>query len=97
MDGNNLSVLAGILEPHGPATAAKLVSYTPADYSVHFFLQLVLIITACRAVGWLGRKFLAQPQVVGEMIAGVLLGPSLFGMVAPDLQAMIFPKSPIRN
>ena len=92
MDGNNLSVLAGILEPHGPATAAKLVSYTPADYSVHFFLQLVLIITACRAVGWLGRKFLAQPQVVGEMIAGVLLGPSLFGMVAPDLQAMIFPK-----
>lgn len=92
MDGAHLSVLTGILEPHGPAVAAKMASYTPGDYSVHFFLQLMLIIAACRAVGWLGRKFLAQPQVVGEMIAGVILGPSLFGMVAPDLHAMIFPK-----
>jgi len=91
MDSDILSVLTGILEPHGPAVAAKIVSYTPADYSVHFFLQLLLIIAACRGVGWLGRKFLAQPQVVGEMIAGVILGPSLFGMVAPDLHAMIFP------
>lgn len=47
-------------------------------------------------VGWAGRKFLAQPQVVGEMIAGVLLGPSLFGMLAPEVQAAIFPKE-MRN
>lgn len=43
-------------------------------------------------MGWLGKRFLGQPQVVGEMIAGVLLGPSLFGLLAPDLQALIFPK-----
>ncbi len=92
MGGDIPSVLTGILDPHGPAAAAKMVSYTPGDYSVHFFLQLLLIIAACRAVGWLGRKLLAQPQVVGEMIAGVILGPSLLGMVAPDLHAMIFPK-----
>lgn len=92
MDSNNLSVLTGILEPHGPAVAATMVSYTPGDYSVHFFLQLMLIIAVCRAVGWLGRKCLAQPQVVGEMIAGVILGPSLFGMLAPGLHAMIFPR-----
>lgn len=92
MGGDVASLLASILGPHGPAVAAKLSSYTPADYSVHFFVQLALIIATCRGVGWLGRKFLGQPQVVGEMIAGVILGPSLFGLVAPDLQAMIFPK-----
>jgi len=56
-----------------------------------FILQLVIIVAAARAVGWLGRRFLGQPRVVGEMIAGVLLGPTLFGLVAPELQAAVFP------
>ena len=34
---------------------------------------------------------LGQPQVVGEMIAGVILGPSVFGALAPGLQAALFP------
>ena len=80
-----------ILSPHGPARAAAQASYTPGDLSAHFFLQLAVILIACRVTGWLGRRFLAQPQVVGEMIAGVLLGPSLFGLVAPAWQAAIFP------
>ncbi|PTT89894.1 cation/H(+) antiporter, partial [Pelomonas sp. HMWF004] len=54
--------------------------------------RLAVILLACRVVGWAGRRFLGQPQVVGEMIAGVLLGPSLLGMLAPELQAAIFPK-----
>ncbi len=83
--------LTGVLSAHGPAVAAAPTSFTPNDYSVHFFLQLALIIAACRIVGWLGRKCLAQPQVVGEMIAGVILGPSLFGLIAPGLQATVFP------
>ncbi|UIJ44536.1 cation:proton antiporter [Sphingomonas cannabina] len=65
---------------------------TPAELSVVFFLELFVIVAAARAVGWLGKRFLGQPQVVGEMIAGVLLGPSLFGLIAPDLQAQLFPK-----
>ncbi|RYD61842.1 MAG: cation:proton antiporter, partial [Sphingomonadales bacterium] len=83
--------LGDILAPHGPAVNA-LNSYTPSDYSIHFFLQLAVIILACRVVGWLGQKFLGQPQVVGEMIAGVVLGPSLLGLFFPDLQLAIFPK-----
>jgi len=83
--------LTDVLSPHGPAVnAAK--SYAPGDYSIHFFLQLAIIILACRVVGWLGQKLLKQPQVVGEMIAGVVLGPSLFGLFFPDLQLAIFPK-----
>ncbi|MGK6354942.1 cation:proton antiporter [Sphingomonas sp. DT-207] len=83
--------LTDVLNPHGPAVnAAK--TYAPADYSIHFFLQLAVIILACRVVGWLGQKLLKQPQVVGEMIAGVVLGPSLLGLFFPDIQNAIFPK-----
>lgn len=65
---------------------------TTAQLSVVFFAQMAVIIAACRAVGWLARRYLGQPQVVGEMIAGVILGPSLLGLLAPDIQAMLFPK-----
>jgi len=65
---------------------------TPAELSVAFFLQMFVIIATCRAVGWVAKTYLGQPQVVGEMIAGVILGPSLFGLLAPDLQHMLFPK-----
>lgn len=65
---------------------------TPAELSVRFFLQMAVIIGVSRLVGWLAKRFLGQPQVVGEMIAGVLLGPSLLGLIAPDLQAALFPK-----
>src|SRR3546814_4571035 len=75
MAGEVLSLLTSILAPHGPPVGAKLSSYAPGDYSIHFFLQLALIVVACRGVGWFCRKFLAQPQVVGEMIDGVILVP----------------------
>ena len=60
--------------------------------AILLFLQLAVIIGTCRLVGWLGRRFLGQTQVVMEMVAGVLLGPSLFGVLAPELQAQLFPK-----
>ncbi|MCT8003047.1 cation:proton antiporter [Sphingomonas sanguinis] len=82
----------GILSPHGPAIAGAAATYAPGDYSIHFFLQLAVILLACRIVGWFGQRFLAQPPVVGEMIAGVILGPSLLGLAFPNLQGAIFPK-----
>ena len=65
---------------------------TNAELSVAFFLQMAIIVAACRIVGWLAKRYLGQPQVVGEMIAGVILGPSLLGLLSPDLQAALFPK-----
>lgn len=62
-----------------------------AKLSIAFFLQMFFILAACRLVGWLGRRYLKQPQVVGEMIAGVILGPSLFGLFLPELQKVVFP------
>jgi Kef-type K+ transport system membrane component KefB len=65
----------------------------PAPIAVHFFLELAAILLACRLVG-LASQRLGQPQVVGEMIAGVLLGPSLLGRIAPDVQHHLFPPGP---
>jgi Kef-type K+ transport system membrane component KefB len=62
---------------------------------VHFLLTLLLqigvILVACRAVGWLFRRF-HQPQVVGEMAAGILLGPSLLGWAWPEASQFLFPR-----
>ncbi|MGB8700814.1 MAG: cation:proton antiporter [Thermosynechococcaceae cyanobacterium] len=58
-------------------------------------LQLAAILSVCRIVSILGRRYLGQTDVVCEMIAGVLLGPSLFGILAPDLQQWLFPKMPL--
>ncbi len=60
------------------------------ELSLRFFLQLAFILGACRGVGWLARR-IHQPQVLGEMIAGILLGPSLFGWLWPAGQAWLFP------
>ena len=65
----------------------------PAATAVHFILELAVILVACRLTG-LAVQRLGQAPVVGEMIAGVLLGPSLLGRVAPDIQHHLFPAGP---
>ncbi len=60
------------------------------NLAVQFFLQLAVILLFCRVVGAVAARF-GQPQVVAEMIAGVLLGPSLFGWLAPEAQQWLFP------
>lgn len=66
------------------------------DLAIHFFIQIAVILAACRLVGVVARKF-GQPQVVAEMIAGVCLGPSLFGLLAPEWQKMLFPWDPTQT
>ncbi len=58
--------------------------------AVQFFLQIAVILLFCRLVGAVAAR-LGQPQVVAEMVAGVLLGPSLFGLLWPDAQHWLFP------
>ena len=65
---------------------------TATQLSPLFFGELAAIVLAARAAGWLCRRYLGQPQVVGEMLAGILLGPSLLGAAAPGIEAALFPK-----
>lgn len=53
-------------------------------------LQVIVIVVAARALGALFRR-IGQPSVIGEMVAGILLGPSLLGLLAPGVQEFLFP------
>jgi Kef-type K+ transport system membrane component KefB len=65
---------------------------SPTDLTTRFFLALAVILIVCKLVSLLiGRA--GQPPVVGEMIAGVLLGPSLLGEISPSLEHSLFPKA----
>ncbi len=64
--------------------------------AVQFFLQLAVILLFCRLVGAIALRF-GQPQVVAEMVAGVLLGPSLFGLLWPEAQHWLFPWDPAQK
>jgi Kef-type K+ transport system membrane component KefB len=57
---------------------------------VTLILEIAVIIVAARAFG-LFFRFMNQPQVIGEMVAGILLGPSLLGWAAPKVSAFLFP------
>jgi Kef-type K+ transport system membrane component KefB len=69
---------------------------TGPQLSVAFFLQMFFILAVCRLVGIAARK-VGQPQVVGEMIAGVLMGPSFFGLFWPEWQHRLFPPDSLKT
>jgi K+:H+ antiporter len=56
-----------------------------------FFLILAIVMLTARAFGAVAVR-LGQPRVMGEVLAGIALGPTLFGALAPDLQEAIFPR-----
>jgi Kef-type K+ transport system membrane component KefB len=66
-------------------------SHTP-DVLLHVLLALAVIIVAARLVGSVFRR-LRQPPVIGEVLAGILLGPSLLGRVWPDAYGFLLPAS----
>lgn len=57
-------------------------------------IQVLIVIGLSRLVG-LGFRLLQQPLVIGEIVAGIMLGPSLLGLVAPGIAATLFPAETI--
>lgn len=58
--------------------------------------QIITIIFAARFFGWICKK-IGQPTVIGEIIAGIVLGPSLIGMYFPEFSATLFPTASLGN
>ena len=59
---------------------------------LHLVVALAVIVAATLLVGNLFRR-IGQPAVIGELIGGILLGPSLLGSVAPEVSAWLFPSA----
>lgn len=75
---------AGVATPSAPAPAPDTV--------FHVLLALAAVIVLGRLLGFLLRR-IGQPPVIGEVVAGILLGPSLLGRIAPDVASYILPAS----
>jgi Kef-type K+ transport system membrane component KefB len=63
---------------------------TPTELAPRFLIAVAVILLFCKLVAWLLGK-VGQPPVVSEMLAGVLLGPSLLGLFFPGVQNALFP------
>ncbi len=59
-------------------------------------MQIVIIILILRLVGFLFQKF-GQPVVIGEIIAGILMGPSVLGEISPEIMHFVFPQESLGN
>lgn len=97
--GLPLLVLLGVLESGSslpPPVAVAVQQSSPASSApaplnlIRLVIQIGVVLAVSRLVGALFRK-IGQPQVVGEMVAGILLGPSLLGWAAPALSNLLFP------
>jgi Kef-type K+ transport system membrane component KefB len=88
------AILAYGSDLHAPqdleALAGPRAQRPPQELLLHVLLALIVIIAASRLLGALFR-FVHQPRVIGEVIAGIVLGPSLLGRMAPDLQSYLLP------
>ncbi|HVY55997.1 MAG TPA: cation:proton antiporter, partial [Thermodesulfobacteriota bacterium] len=62
-----------------------------ADNIVVFFLALGLLLGAARILGELAQR-VHQPAILGELLAGVILGPTVLGTLSPELSAYLFPQ-----
>jgi Kef-type K+ transport system membrane component KefB len=95
------SQMATALQPSHAAPAAKGSFFDAVKSNLYqngtnalsrLFLQIFIIVAAACIAGWLSIR-IGQPAVVGEMIAGILLGPSLFGLLAPQAFQFVFAPS----
>ena len=71
-------------------SAAATAAGTAPNALLHVLVALTAVVIAGRILGKLLSRF-GQPPVIGEVIAGIFLGPSLLGRIAPDVAAYVLP------
>jgi Kef-type K+ transport system membrane component KefB len=81
---------AGLPAPLPPPLAGPDPHGATQDVLARLLLALLVVILAARALAVLFRR-LHQPPVIGEVVAGILLGPSFLGALAPRATAFLFP------
>ena len=77
-------------------TFKKLVLHHTESPLGILLLQIITILIIARACGWLFQK-MGQPTVIGEIVAGILLGPSVFGNLLPEVSSFLFRPESLAN
>jgi Kef-type K+ transport system membrane component KefB len=75
-----------------PTTMVARAQSASGDTMWHLLLAMVAVVILGRGVSWLLKR-VGQPSVIGELVAGILLGPSLLGRLSPDAAAYILPSN----
>src|SRR5260370_12865047 len=63
-----------------------------ASSEVVFLAEIIVLLVCGRVLGEAMQR-IGQPAIMGQLLAGVLLGPSVLGALAPDLQLALFPRT----
>lgn len=72
-----------------------LVEHIESPFGI-LLLQVIVILVFCRIFGWFFMK-MGQPTVIGEILAGIILGPSILGYWFPEISAFLFPVESLGN
>lgn len=75
------------------ARGPRFHSKAAMTFQSGFLVSIVVILLAARLLGEAAQR-LGQPPVLGQLIAGILLGPSLLGAISPQLEHTLFPPDP---
>jgi hypothetical protein len=87
--GKSLQSANGFISKLNPAGNTEQINHL-----LHVLLALAVVIITARGVGAL-FKLLGQPPVIGEVVGGILLGPSFLGKYAPETFSYVLPKTAI--
>lgn len=97
--GNKLQKTTVVIEkPSGSSYElfADSFHHSLTHPSAILLLQIITIIVIARAFGFLFNK-IGQPAVIGEIVAGIVLGPSLLGLLFPEISQFLFPATSLGN
>ncbi|TRX37717.1 cation:proton antiporter domain-containing protein [Flavobacterium restrictum] len=90
------TIVAPVVENNSWSAFLGAMQHNFQDPLAILLLQIITIIVVARIFGWIFKK-IGQPSVIGEIIAGIALGPSLLGMYFPEFSAILFPADSLGN
>jgi Kef-type K+ transport system membrane component KefB len=92
----NKTILSSVAENGSWNDFLESMQHNLQDPLAILLAQIVTIIVVARFFGWVFKK-IGQPTVIGEIIAGIVLGPSLLGMYFPEFSSTLFPVESLGN
>ncbi|WP_348800002.1 cation:proton antiporter domain-containing protein [Flavobacterium adhaerens] len=95
LEGNKVGINTGANSDSWSEFLTSMVHNVQEPLAI-LLAQIIMIILVARLFGWVFKK-IGQPTVIGEIIAGIALGPSLLGMYFPDFFQALFPENSLEN